>query len=202
MHAGYSGHNLMYIRQGSAEIWRKLRVHPIPSATTLRTVAIGDVVQVLRIFDNAGDRWAHVDTLQFNAQGRVYQQGFLRVPAHNPGLILAPVPELRYYGEVVPGGLPSHLAVGDVVVLVEAYSGPGEAVYDVVPMVESAPPTRGLFERQDVARILSGPIRTPSGLLYWRVRNLNGPEEGYVREYTRSGPQVRFFLRPHIVFQS
>ena len=66
-------------------------------------------------------------------------------------------------------------------------------------MRENAAATAGVFEKRDVAQVVEGPFRTDSNLLYWKINNLNGAEDGYLQEYTRRGKRYRFFLRPHIL---
>jgi hypothetical protein len=199
MHGDYVGPQLLYVRAGSAIVWRKLYAHRSPSAQVYRNLDIGETVQFFNYSNEQGSMWAKVDTVQFVGTTRVNQPGFLRVPIHDPSTILAPLPERRYYGEIVSGGLPSHLAVGDVIVLVEGYQGPGEAVYEVYPTSEGAPPTAGILSVNNRATVSAGPYRTPDNLLYWKISNFNGPQVGYIREYTRVGGRYRFFLRPHIL---
>ncbi len=199
MHGDYAGPQLSYVRAGTAIVWRKLYAHRLPNAQVYRNLEIGEVVQLLGFSREAGSLWAKIDTVHFVGTTRVYRPGFVQVPAHDPTTVLAPLPTRSYYGEIVPGGLPSHLAVNDVVILVEGYQGSGEGVYQTVPIQENEPPTAGILAINDVARITAGPYRTPSNLLYWKIDNLNGPQEGYIREYTRVGGRYRFFLRPHIL---
>lgn len=209
MHVGYSGFPLHFVRHELGDEWRRLLNDRHPAALIKRFVGGGDVVQVVNISHVAGFRWALVDTLLVRRRTptpgdprittRDYARGFLRLPADAPDAILRPIPKVRYFDNVVSGGLPSHLAVGDTVILVEGYPGPGEAVYTSVPGHESAAPNAGILAAADVARIVGGPVRTATGLLYWQIANLNGPQTGYVREYTRVGPRVRYLIRPHIL---
>lgn len=200
MHKDYpSNPQLTYVRAGAAEVWRTLYAHRLPNAAVLRALAVGEVVQLFNFSRQAGSLWAQLDTLQFVDNKRIYQKGFLRVPPTHPGNILALIPDYRYAKDVVPGGLPSHLAVGDTIALVEAYPAPGAPVYQAIPANENAPATMGLFEPRDVATVVEGPFRTPTNLLYWKINNLNGTEDGYIQEYTRLGNRYRFFLRPHIL---
>lgn len=209
MHVGYNGFPLHAVRYDLSDEWRRLLNDRHPNAAIKRFVGSGDVVQVVNISHTGGYRWAMVDTLIVRNRTptpgdprvtvRDYARGFLRLPANAPEAILQPITRYRYFDHVVPGGLPSHLAVGDTVVLVEGYPGPGEAVYSQVPGHESAPPNAGILAAADVARIIGGPVRTASGLLYWQIANLNGPQTGYIREYTRVGPRVRYLIRPHII---
>lgn len=214
MHVGYRGFPLHYVRFDLHDEWRRLLTDRHPAARIRRFVGGGDVVQVVNISHALGDRWALVDTLHMLKRTptpgnprvcyRDYARGFLRLPADAPDAILRPIPTYRYFENVIPGGLPSHLAVGDTVVLVEGYPGPGEAVYTNVPGHESAPPNAGILAAADVARVIGGPLRTATGLLYWQVANVNAHpvnahQTGYVREYTRIGSRVRFLIRPHII---
>jgi hypothetical protein len=199
MHEDYPRPQLAYIRAGVAETWRTLYAHRLPNAAVQRVLAIGEVVQLFNFSRQAGSLWAQVDTLSLVNNERVYQKGFLRLPPTDPNSILAFIPDYRYFSDFVPGGLPSHLALGDTIVLVEAYPPTGAPTYTAIPASENAPATAGLFEKRDVAKVVEGPIRTDSGLLYWKIDNLNGSEEGYIQEYTRLGRRYRFFLRPHIL---
>ncbi len=199
MHEDYPRPQLAYVRAGVAETWRTLYAHRLLKATAHRVLAVGEVVQLFNFSRQAGSLWAQVDTLNFVDNQRVYQKGFLRLPPTDPNSILAFIPDYRYYTQFVPGGLPSHLAVGDTIVLVEAYPPTGAPVYQAVPADEHAPATAGLFEKRDVARVVEGPFRTDDNLLYWRIDNLNGSQDGYVQEYTRLGRRYRFFLRPHML---
>jgi hypothetical protein len=109
---------------------------------------------------------------------------------------LAFAPDYRYFTNFIPGGLPSHLAIGDTIVLVEAYPPSGASIYQTIPANENAPATAGTFEKHDVARVIEGPFRTDDSLLYWRIDNLNGSEDGYIQEYTRLSRHYRLYLRP------
>ncbi|MCC6455593.1 MAG: hypothetical protein IT328_11655 [Caldilineaceae bacterium] len=199
MHKDFPRPELSFIRAGAASIWRTLYAHRHPNATVHRILEVGEVVQLFNFSRQAGSLWAQVDTLQFSGNQRLYQKGFLRVPPTNPNSVLAFIPDYRYYTDVIPGGLPSHLAVGDTVALVEAYPAPGAPVYQAIPDSENAPATAGLLEPKDVARITQGPYRTSDNLLYWKIDNLNGSEDGYIQEYTRLDRRYRFFMRPHIL---
>lgn len=209
MHAGYSGFPLHFVQFDLGDEWRRLLTDRHPAAHIKRFVGSGDVVQVINVSQALGYGWALVDTLHMVKRAptpgdpricrRDYARGFLRLPAGAPETVLQPIPRYRYFEQVVPGGLPSHLAVGDTVVLVEGYPGPGEAIYDSVPGHESAPPTAGILAAADVARIIGGPVRTAAGLLYWQIANANGRQSGFVREYTRIGPRARFLIRPHMI---
>lgn len=209
MHRDYAGRALYTLRYEIDETYQRLLAGRRPDAAVKRYLGEGIVVQLANFNTLGGDAWAGVDVLQFQQRlptpsdprtiVRDYTRGFLRLPLTTPETVLAPVPVYRYYETLVPGGLPSHLAVGDTVILREGYPGPGEGVHTVVPPNENAPPTEGLLSMNDVAFVESGPIRTPQNLLYWRVTNLNGTQAGYVREYTKRVNGLRFLLRPHII---
>jgi hypothetical protein len=199
MHRDYPSPQLAFIRAGAAATWRMLYAHRLLNAAVHRVLEVGEVIQLFSFSRQAGSLWAQVDTLQFVNNQRVYQKGFLRVPPTAPNSVLAFIPDYRYYIDVIPGGLPSHLAVGDTIVLVEAYPALGAPVYQVIPDTEDAPATAGLLETKDVAKVTDGPYRTSDNLLYWKIDNLNGSEDGYIQEYTHLGRRYRFFLRPHIL---
>ena len=199
MHDDYPRPQLAHIRAGVAEAWRTLYTHRLLNAAVRRVLNTGEVVQLFNFSRQAGSLWAQVDTLTFVDNQRVYQKGFIRLPATDPNGILAFIPDYRYFTNFVPGGLPSHLAVGDTIVLVEAYPPSGAPLYQSIPANEHAPATAGILEKRDLARVVEGPFRTESNLLYWKVDNLNGSEEGYIQEYTRLDRRYRFFLRPHIL---
>jgi hypothetical protein len=199
MHEDYPRPQLAHIRTGVAEVWRTLYAHRLLNAAAHRVLATGEVVQLFNFSRQAGSLWAQVDTLSFANNQRLYQKGFLRLPPTDPNSILAFIPDYRYFTNFCPGGLPSHLAVGDTIVLVEAYPPTGAPTYTAIPDNENAPATAGIFEKRDVARVVEGPFRTESNLLYWKIDNLNGTEDGIIQEYTRLGHRYRFFLRPHIL---
>jgi hypothetical protein len=199
MHQDYPRPQLAYIRAGIAEAWRTLYAHRLPNAAVRRVLNIGEVVQLFNFSRQAGNLWAQVDTLNFVDNNRVYQKGFVRLPQTDPNSILAFIPDYRYFSNFVPGGLPSHLAVGDTIVLVEAYPPSGAPTYELIPANEGAPATAGILEKRDVARVVEGPFHTESNLLYWKIDNLNGSQDGYIQEYTRLDRRYRFFLRPHII---
>ena len=199
MHQDYPSPQLTFIRAGAAEVWRTLYAHRVPNAASSRVLAVGEVLQLFNFSRQSGSLWAQVDTLQFVNNQRVYQKGFLRVPPTDPNSVLAFIPDYRYFTDLISGGLPSHLAIGDTIVLVEAYPPAGAPVYQAIPANENAVATAGTFEKRDVAKIVEGPFRTDSNLLYWKIDNLNGSEDGYIQEYTRLGKRYRFFLRPHIL---
>jgi hypothetical protein len=199
MHEDYPRPQLAYIRAGVAEAWRTLYAHRLLNAAVHRVLAVGEVVQLFNFSRQAGSLWAQVDTLSFVNNQRVYQKGFLRLPPTDPNGILAFIPDYRYFTNFVQGGLPSHLALGDTIALVEAYPPEGAPAYTAIPANENAPATAGTFEKRDVARVVEGPFRTDANLIYWKVDNLNGSEDGYIQEYTRLGRRYRFFLRPHIL---
>lgn len=209
MHRDYTGRALYTLRYGIDDIHQRLLAERRPNAAVKRYLGEGVVVQLANFSTLGGHAWAGVDVLQFQQRMptpsdprtivRDYARGFLQLPLTTPEAVLAPVPVHRYYEAIVPNGLPSHLAVGDTVILCEGYPGPGEPVHTVVPLDEHAPPSEGVLSMNDVAFVESGPIRTPQNLLYWRVTNLNGTQAGYVREYTRVGSHLRFLLRPHII---
>src|SRR3954468_5222815 len=179
MHEDYPRPQLAYIREGVAETWRTLSSHRLPNAAVLRVLEVGEVVQLFNFSRQSGSLWAQVDTLHFVNNQRVYQKGFIRLPATDPNGVLAFIPDYRYFSNFVPGGLPSHLAVGDTIVLVEAYPLTGAPAYTAIPVQENAPATAGVFEKRDVAKVVEGPFRTDNNLLYWKINNLNGPEDGY-----------------------
>jgi len=197
MHEDYPRPQLAYIREGVAETWRTLYTHRLLNAATVRVLAVGEVVQLFNFSRQSGSLWAQVDTLHFVNNQRVYQKGFVRLTATDPNGILAFIPDYRYFSNFVPGGLPSHLAVGDTIVLVEAYPLAGAPTYTAIPVHENEPATAGVFEKHDVAKVVEGPFRTDNNLLYWKIDNLNGPEDGYIQEYTRIGRRYQFFVRPH-----
>jgi len=207
VHRDYAGRALYYLRYDIDDIYLRLLAERHPNAPVKRYVGEGDVVQLANFSELGSDAWAGVDVLQFQQRTptpgdprpivRDYARGFLRLPLTAPESVLASVPDHLYYDTIVPGGLPSHLAVGDTVILREDYPGPGEGVHTVVPTHEHAPPDMGVLSMNDVAYVESGPIRTPQNLLYWKVTNLNGSQAGYVREFTRAGSRLRFLLRPH-----
>jgi hypothetical protein len=199
MHEDYPRPQLAFVRAGVAEPWRTLYAHRLLNAAVHRVLAAGEVVQLFNFSRQAACLWAQVDTLHFVNNQRHYQKGFLRLPPTDPNSILAFIRDYRYYTQSVPGGLPSHLAIGDTITLVEAYPPTGAPLYQAVPAAENAPATAGLFEKRDMARVVEGPFRTDDNLLYWKVDNLNGAEEGYIQEYTRLARRYRFFLRPHIL---
>jgi hypothetical protein len=199
MHEDYPRPQLAYIREDVPETWRTLYSHRLHNATTLRVLAVGEVVQLFNFSRQSGSLWAQVDTLHFVDNQRVYQKGFIRLPPTDPNGILAFIPDYRYFSNFVPGGLPSHLAVCDTIVLVEAYPPTGAPTYTAIPAQENAPASAGIFEKRDVAKVVEGPFRTDNNLLYWKIDNLNGPEDGYIQEYTRIGRRYQFFLRPHIL---
>jgi hypothetical protein len=199
MHQDYPRPQLVYVRAGVAEAWRTLYAHRLPNAAVYRVLAIGEVLQLFNFTRQSGSLWAQVDTLNFVNNQRVYQKGFVRLPATDPNSILAFIPDYRYFTNLVPGGLPSHLALGDTIALVEAYPPTGAPTYTAIPVNENAPATAGTFEKRDVAKVVDGPFRTANDLLYWKIDNLNGSEDGYIQEYTRLGQRYRFFLRPHIL---
>ena len=199
MHADYPRPQLAYVRAGVAETWRTLYAHRVPNGAVHRVLSIGEVVQLFNFGRQSGSLWAQVDTLNFVNNERVYQKGFVRLPATDPNSILAFIPDYRYFTNVVPGGLPSHLAIGDTIALVEAYPPSGAPVYAVIPASENAPATAGVFEKRDVATVVEGPFRTDANLLYWKINNLNGSEDGFIQEFTRLGNRYRFYLRPHIL---
>jgi hypothetical protein len=199
MHEDYPRPQLAYIRAGVGEAWRTLYAHRLPNAALQRVLAVGEVVQLFNFSRNAGSLWAQVDTLNMVNNQRIYQKGFLRLPPTDPNSVLAFIPDYRYFTQFIPGGLPSHLAVGDTIVLVEAYPPEGAPTYQAIPASENAPATAGIFEKRDVARVVEGPFRTDTNLLYWKIDNLNGGEDGYIQEYTRLGHRYRFYLRPHIL---
>jgi hypothetical protein len=199
MHEDYPRPQLAYVRAGVAEVWRTLYAHRLPNAAVYRALAVGEVVQLFNFSRQGGSLWAQVDTLQFVNNQRVYQKGFIRLPDSDPNGLLAFIPDYRYFTNLVNGGLPSHLAVGDTIALVEAYPLPGAPTYVAVPASENLPATAGVFEKCDVAKVVEGPFRTDANLLYWKIDNLNGNEDGYIQEYTRIGQRFQFFLRPHIL---
>lgn len=199
MHADYPRPQLAYVRSGVAETWRTLYAHRLLNAAVHRVLAVGEVVQLFNFSRQVGSLWAQVDTLNFVNNQRVYQKGFIRLPNTDPNGILAFIPDYRYFTNIVPGGLPSHLAIGDTIALVEAYPPSGAPVYQAIPSQENAAATAGIFEKRDAARVVEGPFRTENNLLYWRIDNLNGTEDGYIQEYTRLGRGYRFYLRPHIL---
>ena len=203
MHEDYPRPQLAYIRAGVAEPWRTLYAHRLFKAAPQRLLGVGEVVQLFNFSRQMGCLWAQVDTLNFVNHARVYQKGFLRLPPTDPNSILAFIPDYRYFTSIVPGGLPSHLAIGDTIALVEAYPPTGAPTYAELPADEHAPATAGTFEKRDMAKVVEGPFRTDDNLLYWKIDNLNSTEDntadGYIQEYTRLGRRYRFFLRPHIL---
>lgn len=199
MHEDYPRPQLAYVREGVDEMWRTLYTHRLLNAAVRRVLAVGEVVQLFNFSRQAGSLWAQVDTLTFVDNRRVYQKGFIRLPHTDPNRLLAFIPDYRYFTNFVPGGLPSHLAVGDTIVLVEAYPPEGAPAYHSIPDHPNAPATAGIFEKRDVARVVEGPFRTDANLLYWKIDNLNGGEDGYIQEYARLDRRYRFFLRPHIL---
>ncbi len=199
MHQDYPNPQLAFVREGTGEMWRTLYAHRLPNAAPLRVLAVGEVLQLFNFSRQAGSLWAQVDTLHFVNNQRVYQKGFLRVPPANPNRVLAFIADYRYFTDLVAGGLPSHLAIGDTMALVEAYPSAGAPVYQTIPANENAAATAGNFEKRDVAKVVEGPFRTDTNLLYWKIDNLNGSEEGYIQEYTRLGQRYRFFLRPYLL---
>lgn len=209
MHRDYAGRALYYLRYEIDDSYQRLLAGRHPDAAVKRYLVEGAVVQLANFSILGDDAWAGIDVLQFQQRTptpsdprtivRDYARGFLRLPLTAPDAVLAPVPEYRYHETVVAGGLPSHLTVGDTVILREGYPGAGEAVHTGVPEHEHAPPSAGLLTINDVAYVESGPFRGPSNLLYWHVTNLHGTQAGYVREYTRTWRGLRFLLRPHII---
>src|SRR5688572_32579096 len=154
MHEDYPRPQLAYIRAGVAEAWRTLYAHRLLNAAVHRVLAVGEVVQLFNFSSQAGTLWAQVDTLNFVNNQRVYQKGFVRLPPTDPNSILAFIPDYRYFTNFVPGGLPSHLAVGDTIALVEAYPPSGAPAYTTIPANENTPATAGTFEKRDVARVV------------------------------------------------
>src|SRR5688572_7279682 len=106
MHNDYPSPQLTYLRAGATAVWRMLYAHRLLNAVPLRVLEVGEVVQLFRFSRQAGSLWAQVDTLQFVTNQRVYQKGFLRVPAIDPSSILGVIPDYRYFVDIVPGGLP------------------------------------------------------------------------------------------------
>ena len=207
MHEDYPRPQLAHIRAGVAEPWRTLYTHRLLNSAVQRVLAVGEVVQLFNFSRQMGCLWAQVDTLSFVNNQRVYQRGFLRLPPTDPNSILAFIPDYRYFTNSIPGGLPSHLAIGDTIVLVEAYPPTGAPTYTAIPVHENEAATSeitgGKFEKYDLARVVEGPFRNDDDVLYWKIENLSGTENdaqvSYIQEFTRLGRRYRFFLRPHIL---
>ncbi|HXF62575.1 MAG TPA: hypothetical protein VNK95_13220 [Caldilineaceae bacterium] len=201
------GERFFYLRYGADAGWRDVYAHPHPHAQRLHRLAEGAVVLVLGSRRQGPVLWFQVrvtliESPRTTPRCRVSFIGYLKAPAHQPESVLAPVPELRYATGEVQGGVPSVLAQGDVVILVDGYRGRGEGVYNMVPLSETAAPDQGWIEPCDLAQIDAGPFRTANNVLYWHVQDLNGAAAGWVREAARAGSRYEAKIRPYRLAQN
>jgi hypothetical protein len=201
------GERLLYGRFGAAPSWRDVYAHPHPQAHVLYRLDEGQVVHFLAYRYQGPVLWVQVRVTVVDPQlsapaCRRSFVGFVKTPAQQPETVLAQAPVRPYATGEVPGGVPSALALGDTVALVEGYPGKGEGVYKMVPLDESAPPDAGWIEPCDLARIENGPHRTANNVLYWQVRNLNGDQRGWVREAARVGADYFAKIRPYRLAQN
>jgi hypothetical protein len=120
--------------------------------------------------------------------------GYMRQPNDGSIIALAEVPIKTQ------DGVPSLLAVGDIIALAGSQPMDSESVYGAHPAAENQPPTAGRFGPNDLAQIVEGPWRAPWGVLYWRIQEYTaaglGSHGGWVREAARAGDRFRAKIRP------
>lgn len=191
---------LYYVRHGIGDGWRDVYAASNPGAQVIVRLAPGQVVESIERHGQGALRWYHVRGKHMDLLGggpssfRLFD-GYIKEPADGTIDVLREVPVQTYEG------VPSLLAQGDLIALADNYPGPGEGVYAMVPANESDPPTAGLVEAKDLAAIDGGPYRTQHNILYWHVRNVSGPEGGWVREAARAAAGARYQakIRPYLL---
>lgn len=192
---------LYYVRYGVVESWYDVYERPDPGSNTRLRLAPGQA------FDNLEDRvqgplhWYHVRGTHMDLLGggpssfRPFD-GYLKEPADGSINALATVPVKEYEG------VPSLLAVDDLIALVDNHPNGTESVYQMAPNAENEPPTAGVVGPRDLARIDSGPFRTANNVLYWHVEQVNGNGRGWVREAARAGTHYEAKIRPYRLAQN
>ena len=146
---------LYYVRYGVAATWYDVYDRPDPRTRPVGRLEPGQVFTYIEDRVQGPLRWYHVHGNQMNgsAPGQPFR-GYVKEPADGTINALERVPTREYEG------VPSLLAMDDIIALADDHPDQAEAVYKMVPNAESDPPTAGVVGPRDLARITRGPHRT------------------------------------------